>query len=67
MDSIDLAAAAAAGILVANTPDYGTEAVAVHTLALVLAGIRRLPMAERGSAGVIGVSPSCARSGYPVR
>jgi D-3-phosphoglycerate dehydrogenase len=47
VDSIDLAAAAAAGIWVANTPDYGTEAVAVHTLALVLAGIRRLPMAER--------------------
>ena len=47
VDSIDLAAAAAAGISVANTPDYGTEAVAVHTLALVLAGIRRLPMAER--------------------
>jgi D-3-phosphoglycerate dehydrogenase / 2-oxoglutarate reductase len=47
VDSIDLPAAAAAGILVANTPDYGTEAVAVHTLALVLAGIRRLPMAER--------------------
>ena len=47
VDSIDLHAAAAAGISVANTPDYGTEAVAVHTLALVLAGIRRIPMAER--------------------
>ena len=35
-DNIDLAAAGAAGIAVANTPDYGTSEVADHAIALML-------------------------------
>lgn len=45
-EAIDLAAAARRGIWVANVPDYGTEAVAVHTVALVLAAIRRIPQRD---------------------
>lgn len=47
VDSIDLAAAHARGILVARESTYGTEAVATHALALALAGTRRLVAADR--------------------
>ncbi|HVS53032.1 MAG TPA: C-terminal binding protein [Opitutaceae bacterium] len=41
-DSVDLAAAAQAGLPVCNVPDYGTEEVADHAMALTLALYRQL-------------------------
>lgn len=46
VDSIDLGAARARGMCVARVADYGTEAVAVHALTLVLAAVRRLHEAD---------------------
>ena len=46
-DNIDIKFAAQKGIPVCNVPDYGTEEVADHTLALVLALIRKLPYIDQ--------------------
>jgi len=43
VDKIDIAAATRKGIFVVNLPDFCTEEVADHTLALLLASARRLP------------------------
>jgi phosphoglycerate dehydrogenase-like enzyme len=43
LDSIDLAAATAAGVAVTVTPGTNDETVADHTMALMLAALRRLP------------------------
>jgi glyoxylate reductase len=46
-EHVDVAACAARGIVVTNTPDVLTEATADLTWALILATVRRLPQAER--------------------
>lgn len=42
VDNIDVAAASANGTAVCNVPDYGTQAVSDHALALTLAVLRRI-------------------------
>ncbi len=55
-DSIDTAAAAEKGILVTNVPDYCTEEVSDHAMALVLACVRKVVQlndaAKRGEWGL---------------
>jgi len=46
VDNIDLAAASDHGIMVCNVPDFGTEEVALHAVALALALMRRIPQAS---------------------
>lgn len=43
-DNVDVVAAAKRGIVVCNTPDYGTAEVADHAVAMALALIRGLPV-----------------------
>jgi D-3-phosphoglycerate dehydrogenase / 2-oxoglutarate reductase len=45
-DRIDLAAATAAGVMVVNAPTGNTIAAAEHTVALMLAMLRRIPAAD---------------------
>jgi len=47
VDAIDLDAARRRGITVARVTTYGTEAVAVHALALAMAGFRRVVESDR--------------------
>lgn len=58
VDNIDLAAAAAAGIPVANVPDYCIDEVADHTLALALSLVRQLGSTdERVRGGEWAITP----------
>jgi D-3-phosphoglycerate dehydrogenase len=58
VDSVDLETARRLGMTVAYVPDYGTETVALHTVSLVLASIRRLKLADRRTwEGSWGVDP----------
>lgn len=61
VDTVDLDTARALGMWVVSVPDYGTDAVALHTVTLVLACLRRLTQADRqmrnGSWGVAGLRP----------
>ncbi len=58
VDNIDLAAAAAAGIPVANVPDYCIDEVADHTVALALSLVRQLGSTdERVRAGEWAITP----------
>jgi D-3-phosphoglycerate dehydrogenase len=47
VDTVDLAAATARGVVVANVPDYGTEEVSNHAIAMLLALHRGLPRYDR--------------------
>jgi D-3-phosphoglycerate dehydrogenase len=61
VDTVDLDAARTLGMWVANVPDYGTDAVALHTVTLILGCLRRLTQADRqtrdGSWGVSSLRP----------
>jgi len=48
-DSVDLDAAAAAGVMVAHAPGGNAEAVAEHTVLLVLALLKRLTVVDRAT------------------
>lgn len=50
-DHIDADACTARGIVVGNTPGVLDEAVADHTMALILAAARRIPLCDRFSRG----------------
>ena len=45
-DNVDLKAAADAGIVVTNVPDYSVEEVATHALSLILASLRKVVLAD---------------------
>jgi len=45
-NNVDLAAAGRRGIAVCNVPDYGTEEVADHAIAMLLALVRHLPACD---------------------
>ena len=47
VDNVDVDAATSCGVWVANVPDYGTEEVADHTLALALALVRGVVRLDR--------------------
>ena len=46
VDNVDLAAASARGILVLNAPGANSISVAEHTVALMLAAARSIPLAD---------------------
>jgi D-3-phosphoglycerate dehydrogenase len=50
-DNVDVTAARELGVRVANVPDYGTDTVADHATACLLALLRRLPLYDRAIRG----------------
>lgn len=67
-NNIDMVAAAARGIRVANVHSYGTRAVAQHTFALMLALCNRLREYSRDAVnGRWSASPTFCLMDYPVR
>ncbi|WP_163543100.1 C-terminal binding protein [Occultella kanbiaonis] len=48
VDTVDIEAATELGVAVCNVPDYGTEAVSDHAIALILGTIRGLVNLDRG-------------------
>lgn len=46
VDNVDLEAARQAGIVVTNVPDYSVEEVGVHALALLMAALRKVVLAN---------------------
>ena len=46
VDNVDIAAATASGIVVTKVPDYCIDEVSDHTLALLLALVRKIPLAN---------------------
>ena len=59
VDNIDVEAATRRGILVLNTPESSTVAAAEHTMAMLLALVRRIPQAHAAAA-----SGRWAREGF---
>ncbi len=49
VDNLDIAAATEFGIVIANVPDFCSEEVAEHTLALIFAVTRKIALADRKS------------------
>ena len=49
VDNVDVDAASQAGVLVTNVPDYCVDEVSDHTMALLLALIRKIPFANTRS------------------
>jgi D-3-phosphoglycerate dehydrogenase / 2-oxoglutarate reductase len=49
VDNVDVEAASQAGVLVTNVPDYCVDEVSDHTMALLLALIRKIPFANTRS------------------
>lgn len=47
VDSLDVEAATARGVAVCPVPDYGTESVSDHAIALTLAALREIPRMDR--------------------
>lgn len=56
VNTIDLQAARTRGIVVANMPGTNTQAVAEHTLALMFAALRKVPMLDRATRAGLGWS-----------
>jgi D-3-phosphoglycerate dehydrogenase / 2-oxoglutarate reductase len=70
VDGIDLAAATDHGVLVVNVPDYGTDEVANHAVALLLALTRKIARLDRqtrsGGWDVFRIGPVTRLAGQTV-